>query len=303
MPIKLDQLINLPELKVLKQISGGKGNSNIVRWVHVIETPDIVDFVQNDELIFFTGVGINDNERSFCELLKGLIAKKASGMIINIGKYIKRTPDNIIRLAEENDFPLFEALWEVNLASLTKAICENIVKNQLEEVSNQDMLMNIIFFNKISYEDFYSKFSSYGYSNLSSYRVLIVDIDKFHQYLGDNHIKNEQYINCLKDIFLRTVSNTISESNCRPLIFLQNDSAIVLLLNEKEKLTSLPVLAESIKANVKASLRGISVSIGIGNAYSEFSKIRRSYLEAEKAKMQFELIIAILYANMGTLHK
>ena len=41
-----------------------------------METPDLVTYVQNDELIILTGVGILDDKKSFIDLLKGLVEKK-----------------------------------------------------------------------------------------------------------------------------------------------------------------------------------------------------------------------------------
>lgn len=283
MGLRIDQLISLSELKDLKLMGGANGVFNIVRWVHVVETPDLMDYVQNDELIIITGVGIYNNDAGFVELLHGLMEKKAAGLVVNIGKYITKVPESIIKLADENDFPVFELPWEVSLADLTRIICEEIVKRHFEEISYQDMLMNIIFFNKISYEDFIERISTYGYSSLNSYRILIVQIDKFNQYLESKNIKKEQNIMLMKDTFLRSVNSSVSENRWRPLSFLQNDSVVMLLINEKDRFTNLTMLSEIIRESAKKNFPDISVNIGIGNVYSDFSKIKRSYLEAEKA--------------------
>lgn len=283
MGLRIDQLISLSELKDLKLVGGANGVFNIVRWVHVVETPDLMDYVQNDELIIITGVGIYNNDAGFVELLHGLMEKKAAGLVVNIGKYITKVPESIIKLADENDFPVFELPWEVSLADLTRIICEEIVKRHFEEISYQDMLMNIIFFNKISYEDFIERISTYGYSSLNSYRILIVQIDKFNQYLESKNIKKEQNIMLMKDTFLRSVNSSVSENRWRPLSFLQNDSVVMLLINEKDRFTNLTMLSEIIRESAKKNFPDISVNIGIGNVYSDFSKIKRSYLEAEKA--------------------
>ena len=283
MAVRFDQLISLPQLKDLKLVGGSKGVFNTVRWVHVVETSEVISYVQNDELIILTGVIITDKEASFIELVNGLIEKKAAGLVVNIGKYIEKVPASIIQIAEENNFPVFELPWEVNLADLTQIICENIVKSHLEEISYQDLLMNIIFFNRITYEDFTERVSSHGYNSLNSYRILIVEIDRFQKYLETKEIKDEKDIILMKDTFLRSVNSAASEARWRPLSFLQNDSVVLLLINEKDRFINLTMLSEIIRESVKKSFPDISVNIGIGNIYTEFSRIKRSYTEAEKA--------------------
>jgi len=76
MSVRMDQLICLPDLQKLNLVGGSKGIYRIIRWVHIMETPDLVTYVQNDELIILTGVGILDDKKSFIDLLKGLVEKK-----------------------------------------------------------------------------------------------------------------------------------------------------------------------------------------------------------------------------------
>lgn len=130
MGVRIDQLISLPELRGLKLVGGCKGVSKIVRWVHNVETPDIVQYVQNDELIILTGIGVFEDNSSFIELLNGIIEKKASGLIVNVGKYLSEVPEEIKKLADEKNFPVFEVPWEANLAEITRIICGDIVKRQ-----------------------------------------------------------------------------------------------------------------------------------------------------------------------------
>lgn len=283
MEVTFDKLINLPELKDLKLVSGSKGIYKIVRWVHIMETPDLVSYVQNDELIILTGVGIFNSKEGFIELINGLIEKKAAGLIVNIGKYFSEVPDYIKKLSDESDFPVFEIPWEVSLAEVTRIICNDIVKGHLEELPYKDLLMNIIFFNKITYEDFIERISASGYNFLNSFRIIIVTIDKFQQYLSCKNIKDEQSIFHIKNTLLRSVNTSIWNARCRPISFLQNESVVFLLINEKDKFINFSSFLKNIREGIKKNFLDISINIGVGNVHSEFSKIKTSYIEAEKA--------------------
>lgn len=303
MDVRIDQLMDLPELKSLKLVSGSKGVSNIVKWVHSLETPDLLTYVEADELILLTGIGIVNNSSSFIEFTKGLIEKKAAGLIVNVGKYLDKVPEDIKELSDKNDFPIFETPWEVSLGEITKVICGDIVKRHLEEASYQDLLKNVLF-NKITYEYFTKTVSACGYNYLKSFRIVVVSIDKFQQYLDTQNIKDEQAISHMKDVFLRTVNSSIWDSRYRHISFLQNDSAVFLVINEKDKFLDIEALAQFIRDSVKESFSDTTVSIGIGNVYAEFSEIKKSYVEARKAlkviKAEGNTDKTIFYSNIGT---
>ncbi|MCT8975197.1 PucR family transcriptional regulator ligand-binding domain-containing protein [Clostridium sp. CX1] len=303
MGVRIDQLMSLPELKDLKLVGGGNGVSKVTRWVHNVETPDIVQYVQNDELIILTGIGVFEDSSSFIKLVKGIIERKASGLIVNVGKYLSKVPEEIRELANEEGFPIFEVPWESNLAEITRIICGDIVKRQIEESSYQDLLKNIIFFNRITYEDFTKRMSAYGYSYFNSFRVITVAIDKLEEYLSFKNIKDEQSIAYIKDNFLRAVNGAIWDPRFQPISFLQKDSVVILQINEKDKFTDLTMLSQIIRESVKHSFADISINIGIGNAYTEFNEIKRSYNEAEKAlkvlKAEGGSDETIFYSNIG----
>lgn len=303
MGIRICELICLPSLKELNLVGGSGGIYKTARWVHVMESSDFVEFVHKDELIMITGVLISDNRESFIELLKGLIDKKAAGLIVNIGKFIDCVPDYAIKLANQNDFPIFELPWRISLAEISKEIYSEIVKSQLEETTYQDMLKNIVFSNKTTFEDFSARLAAYGYSSFNSFRIAIVTIDKFNQYLSTNNIKDEKSISYIKDNLLRAVNNSIWDSACRPISFLQDHSVIFLLINEKEKAANIRVLYEAIRQNCKLYLPNITVSVGFGNIHFQFSEIKKSYIEADKAlkviKAEGKSDFSLFYKDLG----
>lgn len=277
MGVRFDQLLTMPELKDLKLVAGSSGTYKIVRWVHVVETPDLLKYVQSDELIILTGMGVLNNPSDFVELIEGLIEKNAAGLILNVGKYFERVPDEIKRIGDENEFAIMELPWEVSIAKETKIICEEIVKRHMEEIANQDLLMNIIFFKKVSYEDFVKKLSDYSYGSFKSYRIAIVSMESLQS------CEDDQRLAGMKQVFYNSVSSAASDSRHRAISYLVNKSVILLLLNEKERYTNLNIFADMIRENCKNNFPEQSFIVSMGNVYNEFSQIRRSYQEAEKA--------------------
>lgn len=302
MDITFNQLISLPELKDLKLVSGNKGIFRRVKWVHIMETPDIVSYVESDELIILTGIAVFDDKDGFIELIKGLIKKDAAGLIVNVGKYFSKVPDYIKKISDENDFPVFEIPWKVSLSEVTKVICNYIVKIYLEELPYENLLKNIIS-DKMTYEDFTKRLSDSGYTSFKSFRTIIVSIDNFIEYLHSRNIKDDQSILHMKSSFLRCVNSSIWDTKSQPISFLENESVVFLMINEKDKLINLEKLLEIIRENCKKSFSDINLSIAVGNVYTKFSEIKTSYVEALKTlkviKSEGSIDKNMFYSDIG----
>lgn len=66
-----------------------------------MEDANTIDFIRGKELIITTGMGI-EGTKELIRMIQSLINSNASALIINIGKYIKKVPDEVIILCEED---------------------------------------------------------------------------------------------------------------------------------------------------------------------------------------------------------
>ena len=85
----------------MKLVAGGRGLRNLVDWVHTVEEMDYVSFLKGRELIITTGIREKDEE-TLVRFVKSLHETGASGLVINIGKYITSAPRGIIAYREEH---------------------------------------------------------------------------------------------------------------------------------------------------------------------------------------------------------
>jgi len=303
MPNNISELINLPELKDLELISGSKGILNEVKWVHFIEMSDDIDYIQGDELILCTGIGISNDLEKFTELITGAIEKGAAGLVVNVGKHIYEIPDHIKKISDENDFPVLELPWKSNLSQLTRIICNHIIKNCSQNLSYLDLFKNIISLNNVNYENFLTSISSFGYTSLNSFRVVVVALPDFEKYLSSKNIRDEQRILNIRNALFTSVNSFIWEAKSLPITFQKNDSIILLMVNEMDTAMNLEIFPKAIKEAMKGQLSDIKVNIGIGNIYSKFSDIRKSYLEADKSlkflKAQDKADEIVFYSSIG----
>ena len=133
----------------LRLIAGKKGLSQCVSWVYYTENPETIEFIRGGELAVTTGLNIERqkfNSNSYSEeyitsFLKEFIDKfidyKASGLIINTGKYITNIPSEIISYCNEKAFPLFTMPWDIHTIDVMQDIgnlisADDYNKNSIE---------------------------------------------------------------------------------------------------------------------------------------------------------------------------
>lgn len=126
-------------------ICGESNMNNLVNWVHMLEDPETASFLHGQELIFSTGIGHSSTDW-YLDFAKGLVANQASGLVLNIGPYIKAVPEDLIAYCTEVQFTLFVIPWKTRIVDITNDFCRRIIKSEENEVSVAGAFRNAIFF-------------------------------------------------------------------------------------------------------------------------------------------------------------
>jgi DNA-binding PucR family transcriptional regulator len=128
----------------MKLICGEKNMNNIVNWVHMLEDPETATFLHGQELIFTTGIG-HDNTDWFIDFVNGLVEYNASGLVLNIGPYIKSVPETLINYCNKVQFPLFTVPWKTRIVDITNDFCHKIIQAEENEETVAGAFQNIIY--------------------------------------------------------------------------------------------------------------------------------------------------------------
>lgn len=134
---------NAKQLYGMKLEAGKEGLSNIVKWVHTLESEEAAKFLHGGELVFTTGIG-NAGEDWLCEFARQLHERRACGMVVNLGPYIESVPETLRSYCNENAFPLFTVPWETRLVDMTRDFCNCIIQEEKTEESIVEVLKNLM---------------------------------------------------------------------------------------------------------------------------------------------------------------
>ena len=126
-------------------VAGEKGIDRTVRWVHMVESPEITRFLDGNEIAFITGIGVAGDAEKLLLLVQMVCDADASGVLINVGPYIPQIPAEVVELCNARDLPLFRAPWDVHLARVMHVMSLSITLSEKEELELSVALKNAIF--------------------------------------------------------------------------------------------------------------------------------------------------------------
>ena len=128
--LTLREALKLDNLRNTIVIAGHHGLNREIRFVNVMEVPDIVDWVSEGELLLTTGYPIKDSPGEWVDLIAKLNDKKIAGLAIKPHRFIERLQDEAIRVADYLNLPILELPPEAQF--------DQIIRGLLTEIVNRD---------------------------------------------------------------------------------------------------------------------------------------------------------------------
>lgn len=287
MSIMVRDILKLKALKEMKLVGGEEGLQKSIQWIYIGECfadpLEIGQWLKGGEIVFITGVGMKEDTTALINLIKEINEKKASGLIVNIGPYIKEVPKEARSLASELELPIFELPWEAKLVEVSQEICNAIIVSNIEENSLTHFLSNILFGNGEFGIDVLEKINYFGYNISGECHIGVIDIDGFSSFIKNQGIKDEETISKVKILFGKIVEDVLEKYRLKVPLIYKDDCVIFLNRFEEARMVRLKAALVEIQRIVSKRIEGITVSIGLGNPYKDLKMMKQSLNEAELA--------------------
>lgn len=139
----MDELINAVVPNQAQLLGGANGRSRLISNIHTVEDPESAKFIKNRELIFLTGVAINDT-LSLENLIHCFAQKNIAGIVISTGYYIKTIPQSIIEFCNNQSIPLLSLPWKYSLSDFQKPIFKNLLTQQYHDEFSSNIVEQIL---------------------------------------------------------------------------------------------------------------------------------------------------------------
>jgi purine catabolism regulator len=120
--VKLEEALQITSLKRATLAAGTGGLSREVRWVHIVDMPDVVSWVRPDQLLLTTGYAWPRDESSQRQLLRLLAEQNLAGVGLAVPRFFEHFPPAFCDEAERLNLPLLEIPWEIPFAQITQEL-------------------------------------------------------------------------------------------------------------------------------------------------------------------------------------
>ena len=272
--VSCNDLMRLNIFKNIKLVGGAKGIYKNISWTYICQTLDFSKWVNGGELMFLTGIGMELDEEKIIRLIYECANKDISGLVILINNnYIKKISEEIIKVADKVNLPLFEMPWNIKLIDVNKEIANYIIESNLNKNKESILFQELIFSQELDKDKIKSLLSKCNISIEKGSFVAIVNLLE-----DSNKISGEYILNMIKD--------NMYNSGINLLIGVYNNCVICIFgVENKDDFNLKKKFLISIYKKISANIR---LSLSIGTLKNNIFSVKESYDEANKAFLLYK---------------
>jgi purine catabolism regulator len=138
--MKLDTAIRETVLREAQVVAGEHDLEREISWVHMVDHPDIADWVKPGELLLTTGYNWPDEEAASRGLVKKLSEIGLAGVVLAVPHFREHFSPEAIAEADRVGLPLLELPWAVQFSQVTHEILAKIINFQSEIIERSEQL-------------------------------------------------------------------------------------------------------------------------------------------------------------------
>lgn len=234
----------------IEVIAGSEGLNRLVKWVHVVEVINIRKLLNGNELILSTGVAWKESKELFISLVEQLIESEAAGLCIEIGTYTSSIPQEVIDIANREQFPIILFHNEVPFVEITQDIHAFLINHQYQMISDLESYSQDLNKKLLTIEN-YNEILKFIHHYLQV-QVIILFSNKEAQFIPDVFMQERT---SLFKMIEKTGDDLLSFPIARtPIQLLGDNYAELIIISEKRALTEFDHLILDRTATALAQL-------------------------------------------------
>jgi purine catabolism regulator len=137
------KLIDAHYLTVLRRariVAGKHGLNREVRWVHIVDMPDVLPWVRPGQLLLTTGYSWPREPGQQQNLIRALAEKKLAGVGLAVPRFFEHFSETFRVEADRLDLPLLEIPWEIPFAQITEELHTLILGEQTRLIEQSERI-------------------------------------------------------------------------------------------------------------------------------------------------------------------
>jgi PucR family transcriptional regulator, purine catabolism regulatory protein len=120
--------------------AGENGLQREIRWVHIVDMPDILPWVGPGQLLLTTGYSWPREEAAQRALIRALAEQNLAGVGLAVPRFFDHFPEAFCDEANRYDLPLLEIPWEIPFALITEELHTAILAEQTRLIEQSETI-------------------------------------------------------------------------------------------------------------------------------------------------------------------
>ena len=125
MSLTVREALSLNVLKDAVVVAGRRGLDNPIRWTHILDQPDVSDWVKGGEVLITSGYGIHSDEQAQLRYMSEAVKMKVAAVFITT-QYMRQTTQGMREIADRDALPLVELPPDTAFVEVTEAILRRL---------------------------------------------------------------------------------------------------------------------------------------------------------------------------------
>lgn len=138
MVVTVGELLQMPVLKEAHVLVGAEGLNRLVKYIDVIEVPDIVDWAKPGTVYLTTAYPFVDNPELFAKTVQGFAEHGVSALMLKLGRFIEEIPPRVYQIANSQKLPIIILPTDMAYSPIITAVGQKLYESGEEQASYND---------------------------------------------------------------------------------------------------------------------------------------------------------------------
>lgn len=283
------ELLSMERLKdCLHLVAGEQGLSRSIRWIYfadciecVKDQDNLAEWIHGGELVIVTNLRYLESEERLLDMMRQFNRKTVAGFVVNVDE----ATEAVKQLADTMDMPLFELDWELKTVDLSQIICFALAEEIKNENSINQIFSTILYQVGFSTADVIRQGDYYGLGLNRPHFVIVFDIDHLTRSIQENRLPEERRKSYKQSLLSIVKMEFYIVGLSKILTTVQGDAVLALIPDAQFDDPKLNHIIRKIQNDFQQK-NNMTVSVGLGSAYSHVQDFVRSATEANHAIRQ-----------------
>ena len=142
--ITMREVLARPAMSGSSVLAGAAGLDRVVRFVNIMEVPDVLQWTKADELLLTTGYPLRSTPEALDDFVAELDARGLAGIAVKLGRYLDALPAAMLDSAERLGFPVVQIPDGVGFDEILNQVLSEVLGRQAAMLARGEQAHSVL---------------------------------------------------------------------------------------------------------------------------------------------------------------